>query len=126
MLSKFIQILPLTFTLALSGCNDSGGSDDFIKVYKDSGAVQCEPDSGTSVESMQQELVQAGIDVQCAESGSDGHAYATVCGGKAGDINIYTIPTANLPDAEKLGFASVIDVPNYTGSSCPETLPVIP
>jgi len=103
--------------LIMSGCKDDSGPGN-SKVFKYSGAIQCEPGSGTSLAAMQRELTDAGIDVICAQTGGDGLNRIQLCGSASGAINIYTIRTANLPDAEALGFASVLTLSEYQDSAC--------
>jgi len=102
----------------LAGCNETTAAEGNTKVFKRSGAVQCQADSGTPLDEMQMELVNASIDVVCAQSGSDGYVYPTVCGEEAGLINVYEIRTVNLQDAELLGFASVMTLPEYVDQIC--------
>lgn len=102
----------------LTGCNESTAAENNSKVYKAKGSIQCQPDSGTPLEVMQMELVNGGIDVVCAQTGSDGRVYAAVCGESSGVINVYEIRTVNLLDAEALGFASVMSLPEYVDQQC--------
>ncbi len=116
-------ILVLACGLALGACsNDSGSTstpDDLqvIKVFKGDGSRQCESE-GTSVETMAQELINAGIDVLCGQKGDDGMAHPTVCGGETGAINVYSIHAVSQADAESLGFAPVSDLTQYDDEPC--------
>jgi hypothetical protein len=103
-----------------SSTNNDDNTTDNTKIYKYTGAEQCEPDSGVPLDVMQMELANAGIDVLCAQLGNDGNAYPTVCGGATGDINVYLIRRVNLPDAEDLGFSSVLTLPDYRDRACPQ------
>ena len=120
-MTKITLAVCLLTSLSLGACKDSssGDGDGNIKVFKYSGSRQCEPDSGTPVDQMVLELTSAGIDVLCAQTGNDGMAYPTVCGASTGEINIYLIRTVNLEDAENLGFASVLTLPDYGDQACP-------
>jgi hypothetical protein len=87
------------------------------KVFKYDGSVQC-TNPGISVEDMAAELTGAGIEVLCGQKGSDGYAYAAVCGAGTGGINVYTISVDDLADVEALGFAPVRDLPEYQDQPC--------
>ncbi|MFK8015986.1 MAG: hypothetical protein AB8G17_11170 [Gammaproteobacteria bacterium] len=108
----------LLLSVSLAGCNESTAAKGNSKVFKRSGAVQCQADSGTPLDDMQMELVNASIDVVCAQLGNDGNVYPAVCGAQGGVINVYEIRTVNLEDAEGLGFASVMTLPEYVDQIC--------
>ena len=103
-----------------AGCDDSDSGFDFStsKVFKYSGYVQCQPQTRQPLEEMILELTGAGIDVLCSQTGGDGIAYATLCGAESGEINVYSIRSVNLEDAEALGFASVMTLPEYEDTVC--------
>ncbi len=109
-------ITMVIISAALGACNNSGSGG--TKIFKYSGELQCEPDSGIPRDEMMLELTEAGIDVLCSQTGSDGNVYPTVCGVPSGKINIYLIRSVNLEDAENLGFASVMTLPDYRDSDC--------
>nr|MBV6629144.1 hypothetical protein [Oceanococcus sp. HetDA_MAG_MS8] len=112
-----MMVCGLGLGLVACGGSDSGAST--IKVFKSDGSSQCQ-NNGTSVEEMQMELVEAGIDVICGQKGNDGGFYCAACGCPTGDINVYTINAANQADAESLGFGPVSDLENYQDSACPQ------
>ena len=120
MRTQHLVLLGSTIFLAVSlaGCNQTTAAEGNSKVFKSSGALQCQPDSGTSVEDTQTELVNAGIDVICAQVGGDGIFRPAVCDTETGIINVFEIRTVNLSDAEALGFASVMTLPDYTDQVC--------
>lgn len=91
-------------------CVESDGQQ--VKIYKYAGVRQCEADSGISLEDMQNELSDAGIDVICAAVGNDGKSYITLCGADTGTINTYVIKRSNLSDAEQLGFKPLSEMEN--------------
>lgn len=88
------------------------------KVSKSDGSIQCSPGSGTALDVMALELTNAGIDVICSQQGYSGMAFPAVCGAGTGALNIYTIHSANLPDAEALGYVNVQTLPGYIDSPC--------
>ncbi|MDB5969117.1 MAG: hypothetical protein JWQ90_1567 [Hydrocarboniphaga sp.] len=112
-----IQAIPLVAVLSslLSAC---GGGDSDVKVYKYDESVQCNESSGVPLATMQQELTNAGIDVLCAQKGNDGQAWAAVCGGGTGNLNVYLIRHSNLDDAEALGFGDTDELDFYSDSPC--------
>ncbi|TJY55176.1 hypothetical protein E4T66_21125 [Sinimarinibacterium sp. CAU 1509] len=111
-------IAPFVLLIAASGCSSgTSAQQDIVKVFKSDGSRQCESE-GTSVETMAQELINAGIDVLCGQKGDDGLAHPTVCGGETGAINVYSIRAASQPDAESLGFAPVSDLSEYHDTPC--------
>lgn len=112
-----MMVCGLGLGLVACGGSDSGAST--IKVFKSDGSSQCQ-NNGTSVEEMQMELVEAGIDVICGQKGNDRGFYCAACGCPTGDINVYTINAANQADAESLGFGPVSDLENYQDSACPQ------
>ncbi len=110
----------ILLAVSLAGCNEneSTAAQSNSKVFKTSGVLQCQPDSGVPLEDMQMELVNASIDVVCAQVGGDGIAYPSLCGLETGIINVYEIRTVNLGDADALGFASVMTLPGYIDQVC--------
>jgi serine protease inhibitor len=85
----------------LQSCGDSPP----VEVYRYSGALQCQPDSGISLGQMQQTLTAAGIEVLDAYESGDGRAYIALCGSPDGSINVFTIHASQLAQAEALGFS---------------------
>jgi len=84
-----------------------------MKIYKPDESLQCEEDSGIDLDTMSEELINAGIDVMCAEKGNDGRPVVLACGFPGGGINIFVINKSNLPDAEILGFKPLEELPEY-------------
>lgn len=133
-----MRLLLYAFPVALAGaaaCSSDGGSaldpgpGDTL-VYESRGARQCESD-GLTAEASAQKLINAGIDVLSSTCGyRTGVAFAAVCGGPTADILIHEIRIANLPDAERLGFAEVatlIDASagtGYTAIDCEDRTPI--
>jgi len=107
------------FCATFVGCGAEDLESRQTKVFKSDNSKQCES-AGISLADMRKELTSAGIDVICAQKGNTGMAQPAVCGGSTGNINVYLIHTNNLPDAEKLGFKSVSELPEYKDSQCSE------
>ena len=103
--------------IVLSSCLHDDSSPSHIKVFKYDGSVQCDT-SAIGLDEMAMELINVGIDVVCSQKGNDGSLRAAVCGAGTGNINIYTINTSNLPDAEALGFESVNTLVDYQDEQC--------
>lgn len=103
--------------LLLLSCKHNDSSQPYIKVFKYDDSVQCES-SGVAPEIMMLELINAGIDVICSQKGHDGLARVAVCGADTGNINVYTIHTANLPDAQSLDFMPVSSLSDYHDQPC--------
>lgn len=76
-------------------------------VYKYSGAVQCDKQSGMPLAQMKQQLSKAGIEVLCMQSERDGLHRIQMCGANSGQVNIYKIFTKDLAKAESDGFSNV-------------------
>jgi hypothetical protein len=83
---------------------DGPGEAARIEIFKPTGSIQCEPDSGTPLADMQQALTNAGIDVHAAQTTSDGRMYAQVCGAPGGEIHVFSIDAADAAAAAELGF----------------------
>lgn len=95
----------------------SSGNAPLVKAFKSDNSIQC-GSLGVDVDVMALELINAGIDVICAQKGHDGFMRPAVCGADTGNINIYTINTSNLSDAEVLGFESVNVLVDYQDEQC--------
>lgn len=87
------------------------------KVFRHDKSIQC-AGSGIPVDDMRLELAKTGIDVICAQKAHDGMGRTSVCGAATGNINVFVIHNSNLPDAEKLGFRSVEELPDYQDQAC--------
>jgi len=92
-------------------------SQEQTKVFKYDGSLQCEHGE-TPIDDMRLDLAKAGIDVICTQKGYDGYMHASVCGGPTGNINVFVIYSSNVPDAEKLGFKSISELPDYQDKTC--------
>jgi hypothetical protein len=116
--NRFIT-LPGVLALALSGCGQSepqSGSDS-AKVYRDSGAIQCESE-GLTLGEMRQQLEDAGVQVLSASCGSDGVMRTTVCGAPAGHIGLFEVASDDLATAKALGFDSLETLPQAVETAC--------
>ncbi len=111
------KTLLLMITLGLFSCKHNDSSLPYTKVYKSDSSIQCES-TGIALDAMAMELVNAGIDVVCAQKGDDGLTRITVCGAGTGIINVYTIHASNLVDAQALGFNPVSELSEYQDQEC--------
>ena len=118
-----IALVTLVSLLSACGGDESSGNDlkltgpNQAKVFKSDDSLQCE-EKEVSLDEMRLELAKAGIDVICAQKMQTGSNLPTVCGGGTGKINVYVIHNSNLVDAEKLGFKSVQELPDYKDQTC--------
>lgn len=108
-------LILVTLYFCLASCKHNESSSTYVKVYKSDGSTQCNND-GTPPDVMISELTNAGIDVVCSETGSDGLIRPAVCGGSTGKLNVYKIYKVNLVDAQKLGFEPLSNLDNYISS----------
>ncbi|MFC3116727.1 hypothetical protein [Cellvibrio fontiphilus] len=88
-----------------------------VKVFKADQSVQCESE-GIALDDARLELASAGIDVICAQKGHDGLNRIAMCGADTGSLNVFVIHPNNLVDAEKLGFQSTSELPEYQDRVC--------
>jgi len=115
-------LLALSGSLLLSACVTTAIQDSSL-VYISTGAVQCESEGKTGVETASM-LTEEGIAVTTTLCGSlTDTAVATMCGGPTTSINVHSIATADLEKAQALGFESVtvlkaIDSLGYDASLC--------
>ena len=116
---RLIFIL-LSFIL-LSSCFHEDEPDNnlnpTVKVFKYDTSIQCGY-SGIPLDVMALELINMGIDIICSQKGHDGLVYAASCGIGTGNINIYTINTVNLIDAETINFSPVSELSEYQDEAC--------
>lgn len=81
-----------------------------VEIYKYSGAKQCEAGSGMPLWDMEQELINAGIDVLESRQSNDGQIYIALCGSPDGSINVFTIDESAVPLAEPLGYSRLSEL----------------
>lgn len=74
----------------------------YVKVYKYDGSKQCETGIAIEPEKMAEQL--EGIEVIKIESLNDGQMRPQFCGHETGQANVFTIPEADVPEAQKRGF----------------------
>jgi hypothetical protein len=111
------RMTALILFLLLQGCVGGNDSDENqVTVYKNNGAIQCESEGLSELETAQQ-LIDNGIDVILSTCGIlTGVSVLTVCGAENIYINLHVINTQNLADAEELGFESVSSLKNEDDS----------
>lgn len=100
----------------ITSCKEED-AESYFKVFKYDGSVQCE-NKGVPLDTMVQELNNAGIEVVCSQKGNDGLSRTAVCGTETGNINIYRIKGSDLSKAEELGFRSIEKLIEYSDTSC--------
>jgi len=94
-------------------------------VYINDGAIQCESQGMSELETAQT-LIDNGIDVLRSQCGFQSDiAVVAVCGAGDVNINLHTINSQNLSDAQALGFESVSTLKNdvdrgYVLIDCPQ------
>ncbi len=88
------------------GLLQAGGlaSGDTLWVFKHDGTVHCGPPEGIAPDVMAQNLTVSGITVLTMQTGHDGREGVALCGQPTGQINLYQIPAAQLPQARRAGF----------------------
>lgn len=112
---KFASVL-LSLIL-LSACFHEDDPETYLKVFKYDGSIQCES-AGIPLVTMALQLTNAGIDIICSQKGHDGLGRIASCGIDTGNINIYTIHSANQVDAEIIGFSPVSVLNEYQDEAC--------
>jgi hypothetical protein len=81
-----------------------------VEIYKYSGSNQCEPDSGIPIWDMEQELINAGIDILESHQSNDGLIRIALCGSPDGTINVFTIDESQVSLAETLGYSRLSEL----------------
>ncbi len=90
--------------ISYSDLNPENKSRAHVSIYKPSGQTLCQPDSGKSVNDMEEELTSARIVVYQRYSAVDGLSYPLVCGGGTEHINVYVIEKQRLEHSKVMGF----------------------
>ena len=80
-----------------------------IMVYTSAGALQCDY-KGKPVSETAALLSDNGVTVIASSCGSLMMMYPSVCGGATGDINMHEISSAQLSEAQALGFANITEL----------------
>lgn len=96
--------------------NDGEESRSTTEVYKYDGSVQCDPESGISLDEMEAELTDEGIEIISSYRDSDGTYRIALCGAPTSRINVYEIYESDLELAKSLGFQSVDNLPGLDES----------
>ncbi len=73
-------------------------------IFNYDGSRQCEPGSGIALDTVANQLTEAGVRVISARKGNDGRMHPMVCGGNTGVINIFEIDAQDIDTAKALGF----------------------
>ncbi len=102
------KILSLAIVaLILSACVNRTADKNNIRVYINSGAIQCESDGKTVAETALL-LTQQAINVSSSQCGFLSNVVVVaMCGSIATNINVHQISSADLSKAQALGFENV-------------------
>ena len=79
-----------------------------VEVYKYDGTLQCQRGKEIPLDVMAKELADKGIEVKASRKGTDGLLHIAMCGASTGKLNVYSIASEALPQAEALGFRLLI------------------
>lgn len=116
-----MRAMIVTAVFVIAGCQTSDSSiheNTTIEVYKYSGARQCMPKSGRSLEQTLSLLNNNKIDVYESSCGYEHRIFPTVCGGGTGSIHIVKIKQKQLSKIKALGFSEITESLNYNKSRC--------
>ncbi|HXU93087.1 MAG TPA: hypothetical protein VFP33_05465 [Gallionella sp.] len=113
----FLIALVVFTTLTACKVIESKPPDVSVSFYKYLGSVQC-GGGGESLQSMEQQLEDAGISVFTSTCGTDGNIHAAVCGAADGRIGIFVIPEKQAEAASALGFAPLNRLSAPTEVAC--------
>lgn len=88
----------------LAGCGGGGSATPTVEVFRPLGSLQC-VGGGSSIDSLRQQLLDAGIEVSGAACGTDGRVYPDRCGAPDGRIGVFEVPVTQVEAATQLLFA---------------------
>jgi hypothetical protein len=86
-------------------------------VYLLLGSLQCSG-GGTTAGKLQQQLIDAGVEVIAARCGFDGVPRPALCGASDGRIAMFDVAEAHAVLALALGFALLSTLPGHTVTDC--------
>lgn len=90
---------------------------DKLWVYSDTGAKQCQPESGMTVAESADILLLHGVDVSASMTGQYSQMAAiAMCGGPTLGIYLHQIANNHLADAKALGFIPITDLESEDGA----------
>jgi hypothetical protein len=113
-------IAAVVFSIAIvdsPGMSAPGGDDSpafpSAEIFRSDDAIQCEVDSGMSVDQALRQLADANIPVSAASCGEkSGEQVIAVCGARTNTIHVFTIGAGDLEAARYLGFAETTELPH--------------
>ncbi len=76
----------------------------YVLIYKNAANIQCESNSGISLQAMGKELHDNEIYVYLGYEGKNGLIHILSCGEQTEHINVYLIPKATLAESKALGY----------------------
>ena len=119
MLALAGQTATMLLLMVLGACasRDAVSQPAGASVYRSIGSVQCS-DGGTPRQTMERELVGAGIQILGSACGADGNMRPALCGAPDGRIAIFEIPAAQTATASSLGFALLSNLPSASKVEC--------
>jgi hypothetical protein len=116
-MTRAMKFLLLVLTVELIACSKRTLPASVAEVFKHDGSVQCDGGEATSVDEMADELTSAGIEVFCSRKDQFVGGTCAACSCPSGQINVYTIDSQDVPDAESLGF-TFADPAIYDNKPC--------
>jgi hypothetical protein len=108
--------------LTVAACGGGGGGADpaaivTVAVFRTLGSTQC-TGGGTSADTLQNLLVNAGVEVVAASCGVDGVFRAPVCGTSDGRIGVFDVAQEHVSLATALGFSLLTTLPDAQRQPC--------
>jgi hypothetical protein len=119
-MKKLITGVLVASTVVACGGGGGGGEPAAIvtvAVFRTLGSTQCQG-GGTTAATLQNALINAGVEVVAASCGLDGVFRAPVCGTSDGKIGVFDVATEHLSIATALGFSLLTTLPNAQRQPC--------
>ncbi|GAB3536174.1 hypothetical protein [Photobacterium alginatilyticum] len=106
-------LLIIIMAISMVACDSS--DDNFVSVYIDDGAIQCES-TGLSTEQTAKKLIDYGVEVFKSSCGYISNiAIAAQCGKGDANINIHLINADKVIEAQNIGYEPVSSLINAEG-----------
>lgn len=105
-ISKIVTLATFMITFVTACNNDI----QLVSIYKTDGSLQCHSEVlDTSLEEMQQALINNDIQVHHAAKSNDGLMHLQLCGSPTGNINVFKISESDIEKAQAHGFILMVD-----------------